>query len=1580
MIATLIAFGLLSAINFHNYNPLSEDSNGNTIPDIVEVQKGTFYPSQVPCVVTLQLATVVIVAVFLPIIVYRLAMEHRNLIDVTVKIFKSKYRVVGMKISALVVCLVMFGFLAGFVSAAPFDEDSDGDGVPDVIENSIYMNSTVNPEAIESGDTTNVELSVDYRLNTKAPLDVVLVLDKSSSMALPVGAEKDAETGYVKKGLFVDKSLWEYTFDVNDLAYMKIYINNILDPDLRDSIIVKLIAPNGTVVETLAIDDDEFGIEGSFEIQNPDNGAWKIQVQRNWNGFGYQSFEITIHKVPKVLPRFEGTISEGNEIEYTFNVLTSMDELHVIACKNVGGKLQVEVISPSGKSKTEILHWFEIVDVIEFHDPEQGTWKVRIKCLSGSNVEYKAYVPISKIDMAKMAMKSFINNLDDDDRVAVVTFGDSASLEIGFTNDFENAKSIIDNIAIRDVSTTNLYDGLSLSNNLFNNSGRIYAEWAIIVLSDGWDIALNPDPRGQAEVSKNYGIKIYTIGYGLIVPYEDLLKDIATETGGQYYYAPSDETLEEICQCLKKDIMINATVVFKLSDSVEFVDATGGYQRENKTITWYVEELPWQASITVKPIKAGRVKINADNGSYLAYTVKIGHMTAEGIKYFNDTYVFVDVSPVVNLTAPSSVAVGNIEFNVVAYDLDGGNVYWTLNFGDGESMSDINNKTVIHIYNQTGNYTVTLIAYDDEQNHKSLVTEIKIYNNPPQINVGDSYEVNEDETLTLTVTASDPDGHNVEITVENLPENASFNGHTFTWKPSYDFVKHPNESRSVTVTFKATDEYGATSTKSVIITVKDVNRAPVITGVGWSAYTTCIEANNATRTYVFMANESDSIEMGTVIKLCIHAYDPDGDEISYSKDKEYGTLETNDFIWVPGYDFVQHPDTSRTVYITFTVSDGELSDNVTVKIIVNDVNRAPIIDGIEGETTVNENETLNLTILAHDPDGDNLTYTKNVTFGTLNGNIFTWKTDYDDAGTYVIEFTVSDGFDSDKETVTVTVNNVNRPPELTVLPESPIINEDEIATLTVTAYDPDGDEVTVTWSSPELGVTDEPLSGSVWTHYFGYDFVSEGYRHVNVTFNASDGFDVVTKTVTITVWDVPRYELEMNEEQIIKIDAESGEISIVDDASTEMQPINVTNASEVHVTVYSNGTIIVNKVESGNIEFGYVGVIEDKIYWKPGYEFVKHPSEYYTIRLKSVGEGFRETVIIEIFNDEDERIGGLVIEYYTGDITAHRPYNATANVTVHDINRKPEITVPSKVTVNEGEEMKVKINVSDLDGDEINVTVENLPYWANFNDTTWMITGTPDYDFVSSVEGQKDVTVTFIAYDGFEFASEDVTITVINVNRKPSVNITADKTTVSVGESVNFTVNANDEDGDKILITINYDDGYSDKAYVQGSGTVTFTHAFDSSGTYNVTAKAYDGIDTTSDSVQINVTNIPNVNMRVKINGSGPYIGQEIYIYVINKTAYDLGIIDESQFVGGVQIYVNITNVNIDNANNYSVRLYVNGHLFKEHGLKPLTNYPYYLPIEFIPTTVGNYIFKAEITNTSNVNSTNVHVGLRPVS
>ena len=85
---------------------------------------------------------------------------------------------------------------------------------------------------------------------------------------------------------------------------------------------------------------------------------------------------------------------------------------------------------------------------------------------------------------------------------------------------------------------------------------------------------------------------------------------------------------------------------------------------------------------------------------------------------------------------------------------------------------------------------------------------------------------------------------------------------------------------------------------------------------------------------------------------------------------------------------------------------------------------APILNGI-GSRRVYEGERLRFTVTADDQDGDVLVYSADplppgASFDTQTGQ-FTWTPGFDDAGTYSVTFTVSDGTWSDSELVTIFV-------------------------------------------------------------------------------------------------------------------------------------------------------------------------------------------------------------------------------------------------------------------------------------------------------------------------------------------------------------------------------------------------------------------------------------------------------------------------------------------------------------------------------------------------------------------------------
>ena len=86
------------------------------------------------------------------------------------------------------------------------------------------------------------------------------------------------------------------------------------------------------------------------------------------------------------------------------------------------------------------------------------------------------------------------------------------------------------------------------------------------------------------------------------------------------------------------------------------------------------------------------------------------------------------------------------------------------------------------------------------------------------------------------------------------------------------------------------------------------------------------------------------------------------------------------------------------------------------------MNTVPVLKTIP-DITVKEGETVKLQISATDREGDKLTTTIS---GWMTGD--TYKTTYDDAGSYTVKITVTDGQFTATQTVHVTVEDVNRPP------------------------------------------------------------------------------------------------------------------------------------------------------------------------------------------------------------------------------------------------------------------------------------------------------------------------------------------------------------------------------------------------------------------------------------------------------------------------------------------------------------------------------------------------------------------------
>ena len=357
--------------------------------------------------------------------------------------------------------------------------------------------------------------------------------------------------------------------------------------------------------------------------------------------------------------------------------------------------------------------------------------------------------------------------------------------------------------------------------------------------------------------------------------------------------------------------------------------------------------------------------------------------------------------------------------------------------------------------NQSGSYSVTFTVTDGSDNDsETILITVTDVNRPPVLNSIGTQTIGEGSQLTFTITGSDPDSDVLSYSAEGLPANATFSStmRSFSWIPEFQASEN---TRVYPVIFIVSDGVAETS-EIVTINVTNVNRAPVLESV---------DVQNLTE--------------GDAYNLVINATDPDTNPITYSAtnlpSSSVFTPSTRSFSWIPG------SDQDGTYQVTFTASDGYLSDSETVTFTVNNGNEAPVLDAI-GAQTVAEGSQLTFVVSANDANGDSLQYSAS---GLPTGAMFdveqqrfNWVPDYAQAGNFTVLIAVSDGLFSDSETVEITVTNSNRPPVISGSPGGSVMATTNYS-FTAVASDPDGDVVTFSIVNTPSWATFNPATGEL---------------------------------------------------------------------------------------------------------------------------------------------------------------------------------------------------------------------------------------------------------------------------------------------------------------------------------------------------------------------------------------------------------------------------------------------------------------------------------------------------------------------
>ncbi|GEM_PF-1406932 len=650
--------------------------------------------------------------------------------------------------------------------------------------------------------------------------------------------------------------------------------------------------------------------------------------------------------------------------------------------------------------------------------------------------------------------------------------------------------------------------------------------------------------------------------------------------------------------------------------------------------------------------------------------------------------------------------------------------------------------------------------------------DIKPVNDAP-IATNDAIQTDEDSQVVIDVLANDSDieGDDLTITSASVSEEQ---GIVEIVDGKLVFTPAENFNGNATISYTISD--GELEDEAqVSVTVNSVNDAP-------------IALNDATIT------EEDT---SVTIDVLPNDTDIDGDTLSIesaSVPSDQGQVEIIDgkLVFTPTENF------NGDAEITYTVTDGALTDEATVKVTVNAVNDTPVVESSIADQTLAEDftpYTLDLNTAFSDVDNvdGELSFSvsgnSNIQVAIVNG-IATITPTADWNGSEILTFTATDpSGESVSQTVNFTVT-----PVADIVADKATVVEDTATIIKVLGNDTfEGDDKVVS-----LDTNNGPANGTVSVNPDG-----------SVTYTPNDnyhGTDSFTYIVTSG---------GVSESTTVNVD-----VTPVNDAPVAKDDTEITDEdTDVTIDVLPNDTDVDGdtlSIESASVPEtqGKVEIVDGKLVFTPAENFNGDAEITYTVTDGQLTDEAKVTVTVNPVNDAPT-IKVDAVESITEDAVSTDTVVAT--LTVHDTDTpEDELTVLLENNSNGyfvlvGNEVKLtQAGVDAVNNDELNL---------------------------------KDLTISASVSDGVSPTANDSDSLIVNrVNDAPTIdNVIAgqelaedfDAYTIDLNEafkdtdsSLNFSVSGNSN----VLVSIeNGIATVSPTADWNGSETLTFT-ATDPSG------------------------------------------------------------------------------------------------------------------------------------------------------
>ena len=335
---------------------------------------------------------------------------------------------------------------------------------------------------------------------------------------------------------------------------------------------------------------------------------------------------------------------------------------------------------------------------------------------------------------------------------------------------------------------------------------------------------------------------------------------------------------------------------------------------------------------------------------------------------------------------------------------------FTWTFGDSKTATGI---SASHSYDDEGEYTVSLIAMDDDGARSTVSDKIKVLNSPPYCTAMDKLQAEEDETITFSGSGGDTksDENNLlyswAVGVPGVPDS--------TWSTTTEFEYSYTVEGEYLATLTVKDDDGATASSSVIITVRNVEP-----NAKFSSSSSVIDEDK----FIFF-DASDSRDTKSDQDSLNYSWDfDDGTPTSYGKEVEH----------------MYHNSGQYKVELTVTDDNGAIN-SYSKKITVRNVKPEADITVSSVKAIVGEEISFSAKYSWDSPsDIEYLTYSWSFGDRTFSTDESVWH-NYSTPRSYTVTLTVTDD-DGDEATAEVDIW-VAEPPKIELASEPTTEKDDD---------------------------------------------------------------------------------------------------------------------------------------------------------------------------------------------------------------------------------------------------------------------------------------------------------------------------------------------------------------------------------------------------------------------------------------------------------------------------------------------------------------------------------------------------------